>query len=111
MVAKIFGQQQDGGRVYGLDRLRAAVIMLSVCQFYELKLKDYQRFQLCAALCLPQMTKEDFLNYWTDFSQEVPFLRRYVFHSFFFSRKTTRKQYFLTIPDCILLCVFVCSKN
>lgn len=84
MATKIFGQQQDGGHVYGLDRLRAAVIMLSVCESYQLKLKDRQHYQLCAALCLPQMTKEDFLNYWADFSQEVPFLRRYVFHSFFF---------------------------
>lgn len=109
MAAKIFGQQQDGGHVYGLDRLRAAVIMHSVCQSYQLKLKDSECCQLCVALCLPQMTKEDFLNYWDNFSQEVPFLRRYVFHPFFPPRYT-RKQYFLTIPDCILLCVFAAQR-
>lgn len=74
-VAKMISQQKDGGDVYGLDRLRAAVIILSVCQSYKLHLKDPEYYHLCAALCLPQMKKEDFLNYWADFLQEVPFLR------------------------------------
>lgn len=85
MAAKMICQQ-DGGDVYGLDHLRAAVIMLSVCQFYKLHLKDPECYHLCAALCLPQMKKEDFLNYWADFSQEVPFLRVYVSNSFFFQK-------------------------
>lgn len=78
MVHRLLPQQEHGGLVYGLDPLRAAVVMLSVCQFYSIRLKDAECFRLCAALCLPQMTKEDFTNYWADFSQEVPFLKGYV---------------------------------
>lgn len=82
MTAKVVCQQQDGGDGFGLDRLRAAVIMLSVCQSYKVSLKEPERYHLCTALCLPQMKKEDFLNYWADFLQEVPFLKAYVFNYF-----------------------------
>ncbi|TNM97226.1 hypothetical protein fugu_015382 [Takifugu bimaculatus] len=75
MVHGLLPQQEHGGLVYGLDPLRAAVVMWSVCQGYSIGLKDTECFRLCAALCLPQMTKEDFTNYWADFSREVPFLR------------------------------------
>lgn len=74
-VAMMISHLQGGGDVYGLDQLRAAVIMLSVCRWYKLHLEDPECYRLCAALCLPKMKKEDFLNYWTDFLQEVPFLR------------------------------------
>lgn len=105
MASKMVCQQQGGGGVYGLDHLRAAVIMLSVCQSYKLNLKDSERCHLCAALCLPQMKKEDFLKYWDDFSQEVPFLRVYVF-TYFFPPRNTRIQYSLTVTDCMLRNVF-----
>lgn len=85
MDQKLICQQQGGGDVYGLDPLRAAVVMLSVCQSYKLNLKDPECYHLCAALRLPQMKKEDFLKYWADFSQEVPFLRLYVFYIYFFA--------------------------
>lgn len=110
MAAKVVGQQQDGGDVYGLDRLRAAVIMLSVSQSYKLNLKDSERCQLCAALCLPQMTQDDFLNYWADFSQDVPFLRRYVFNSFFPARNDQKTVFLNYSRLCLVVCL-CCSKN
>lgn len=78
MVHRFLPQQEHEGHVHGLDPLRAAVVVLSVCQSYGIRQKDNELFRLCAALCLPQMEKEDFTNYWADFSREVPFLRRYV---------------------------------
>lgn len=101
MAAKMICQQQDGGDVFGLDRLRAAVIMLSVCQSYKLSLKDLERYQLCAALCLPQVKKEVFLNYWADFLQEVPFLRAYVFNYFHFRNAVFIKYYRLYLAVCL----------
>lgn len=79
MAEKFFPQQEDGQRAYGLDPLRAAVIMLSVCQHYKISMKDVECFCLCNALCLPPMTKEDFLTYWAGFLREVSFLTVYVF--------------------------------
>lgn len=92
MVHRLLPQQEHGGHVHGLDPLRAAVVMLSVCQLHRITLKEAERFRLCAALCLPQMKKEDFTNYWADFSQEVPFLRVYVL-VFLFPPTNTKIQY------------------
>lgn len=78
MVHRLLPQQDHGGHVHWLDPLRAAVVVLSVCQSYRISLKDAEHFRLCAALCLPQMEKEDFTNYWADFSREVPVLSGYV---------------------------------
>lgn len=83
MAEKLFPQQEDGGRAYGLDPLRAAVIMLSVCRHYKITMKDLECYRLCNALCLPHMMKEEFLNYWADFLREVSFLKVYVFKVFF----------------------------
>lgn len=91
MVHRLLLQQEHGGHVW-LDPLRAAVVMRSVCQFYSIRLKDAECFRLCAALCLPQMEKEDFTNYWADFLQEVPFLRVYVL-VFLFPPTHTRIQH------------------
>lgn len=83
MVHRLLPQQERGGHVHGLDPLRAAVVVLCVCHRYSIRLTDAEGFRLCAALCLPQRKKEDFTNYWANFSQDVPFLRRYVL--FFYS--------------------------
>lgn len=66
-----------GGKrmLYIQDTMRAAVIMLSVCKHYSIKLKEAEEAALCSALCLPKLKKEDFLKYWADFFQDVPFLK------------------------------------
>lgn len=99
MADKVFPQQEDGGHAYGLDPLRAAVIVLSVCRHYKIFMKDSECYHLCNALCLPQMTKEDFLNYWAVFLREVSFLTVYVLNFFY------QNTVFMTI-DYVLLCVF-----
>lgn len=60
---------------YIQDTMRAAVIMLSVCKQYSIKLEVGEEAELCSALCLPKKKKEDFLKYWADFLQDVPFLK------------------------------------
>lgn len=95
MVTRMVCQEQDGGDMFGLDPLRAAVIMFSVCQMYNLNLKEPEYYHLCATLCLPKIKKEDFANYWVSFVQEVSFLRVYVFTSlFFFFNRNTRMHYY-----------------
>lgn len=96
MVHWLLPQQEHGGHLQGLDPLRAAVVMLSVCQHsqFNIKLKEAECFRLCAALCLPQIKKEDFTNYWADFSREVPFLSGYVLGFIFkFPPTNTKIQY------------------
>lgn len=83
MTAKIISHQENRGDVYCLDPLRAAVIMLSVCHFFRIKLTDSENCHLCTALCLPRLEKEDFLNYYKEFSQEDSLLTVYVFDFFF----------------------------
>lgn len=61
---------------YTEDPVRAAVIMLSVCKEYSIRLDDAECFRLCTQLCLPNLQKEDFNKYWTDLFQDVPFLRK-----------------------------------
>lgn len=52
--------------------------MLSVCKQHTLRLSDYEVPRLCTALCLPNMKKDDFLQYWAHFSQDVSSLKKYV---------------------------------
>lgn len=61
----------DGKMLYVQDPMRAAVIMLFVWRQHKLKLDNGELHQLCNALCLPKQDKEDFLQYWTEFSQDV----------------------------------------
>lgn len=61
--------------LYIQDTMRAAVIMLSVCKQYSIRLKAGEEAELCSALCLPKLKKEEFLDYWADFFQDVPFLK------------------------------------
>lgn len=78
MLENVIPQSKDGDKKtpYIHDPMKAAVIMLSVCTHYGIKLSDGKRSQICTALCLPDMHKEDFLQYWADFSQEVPIFKK-----------------------------------
>ncbi|XP_041633633.1 E3 ubiquitin-protein ligase rnf213-alpha isoform X2 [Cheilinus undulatus] len=68
---------KDGDKkaLYIQDPLRAAVVMLCVCKKYVIVLNDAEQNRLCTALCLPNMNKADFLQYWAEFSQDVPILK------------------------------------
>ncbi|XP_034566958.1 E3 ubiquitin-protein ligase rnf213-alpha [Notolabrus celidotus] len=68
-------KEGDQKMLYMQDPMRAAVIMLCVHTQYDIRLKDAELHGLCTALCLPNMHKEDFLRYWEDFSQDIPFLK------------------------------------
>ncbi|XP_060883381.1 E3 ubiquitin-protein ligase rnf213-alpha isoform X2 [Labrus mixtus] len=68
-------KEGDKKMLYIQDPRRAAVITLGVCKQYGIRLNDSHRYWLCTALCLPKLNKEDFLQYWSDFSQDVPILK------------------------------------
>ncbi|XP_077384207.1 E3 ubiquitin-protein ligase rnf213-alpha-like isoform X2 [Festucalex cinctus] len=57
--------------LYIEDPLRAAVIMLYVCEQYRIKLDTDHRLRLCKQLCLPKLEKVAFLQYWQDFIGDV----------------------------------------
>lgn len=81
MLTHITPQSQKGGDVkmfYIQDHVRAAVITLSVCKQYEIRLKDGECIHLCNELCLPKLEREDFKKYWADFSRDVAFLKRFL---------------------------------
>ena len=69
---------KDGDRksLYIQDPLRAAVIMLTVCIEHGIKMEDAELSRLCTALCLPKQNKDDFLQYWTDFSRDIAILKK-----------------------------------
>lgn len=78
MLYKLIPQllkEGEGRMLYTEDPVSAAVIMLSVCTEYSIRLDDAECFRLCKQLCLPDLQKEDFIKYWTDLFQDVPFLR------------------------------------
>ncbi|XP_022072402.1 E3 ubiquitin-protein ligase rnf213-alpha [Acanthochromis polyacanthus] len=62
-------REGDGKSLYIKDPLRAAVIMLHVCRQHQIRLENFELKRLCTALCLPKLEKDNFLQYWTDFSQ------------------------------------------
>lgn len=66
----------EGKMLYTDDSVKAAVIMLSVCKEYNIKLSDYENFQLCTQLRLPNLKEEEFTKYWMDFLPDVKFLRK-----------------------------------
>lgn len=79
MLTKVIPQllkKGEGRMLYTEDPVRAAVIMLSVCKEYSIRLEDAESFRLCTQLCLPHLQKEDFIKYWTELIQDVPFLTR-----------------------------------
>nr|XP_019957387.1 PREDICTED: E3 ubiquitin-protein ligase RNF213 [Paralichthys olivaceus] len=61
----------DGEMFYIPDPMKAAVIMLCVCKRHAIRLNESELYQLCNLLCLPRQSKEDFLQYWADFSKDV----------------------------------------
>lgn len=66
----------DGKSLYIQDTMRAAVIMLFVCRQYRIKLDNAELSRLCNLLCLPNLNKDEFLLYWTDFSRDVTILKK-----------------------------------
>lgn len=66
----------EGKMLYTNDTMKAAVIMLSVCKEYNIRLFDSEPFNLCTQLCLPNLKKEEFTKYWTDFFSDVAFFRK-----------------------------------
>ena len=57
------------------DPMRAAVIMLYVCDCYGIELDAVELNRLCLALCFPKLTKEEFLQYWDKLSLAVSCLK------------------------------------
>lgn len=66
----------DGKMLYIQDPMRAAVIMLCVWRQHGIKLNNTELHRLCNTLCLPKLPKDEFLQYWADFSQDVAVLQR-----------------------------------
>ncbi|XP_037112942.1 E3 ubiquitin-protein ligase rnf213-alpha isoform X6 [Syngnathus acus] len=60
--------------LYIEDPLRAAAIMLYVCERYCIKLDITNSLYLCAELCLPKLDKSGFLEYWKDLSRDLALL-------------------------------------
>ncbi|XP_014912893.1 E3 ubiquitin-protein ligase RNF213 isoform X2 [Poecilia latipinna] len=75
MLTHVIPQLQDKGStspgVYIPDPMRAAVVMLHVWRQYKIKLENPELLRLCSALCLPELEKDKFLQYWANFSQAV----------------------------------------
>ncbi|XP_028266969.1 E3 ubiquitin-protein ligase rnf213-alpha-like isoform X1 [Parambassis ranga] len=65
----------DGKSIYIKDPLRAAVIMLHVCKEHKIRFDNAELARLCAELCLPKLDKDDFLQYWTHFSQDMSVIK------------------------------------
>ena len=70
------GKDGDGKMLYIQDPMRAAVITLCVCKQHSIGLYDAELHRLCTALCLPKLNKDDFLQYWADFCQDVSILKK-----------------------------------
>ncbi|XP_070836494.1 E3 ubiquitin-protein ligase rnf213-alpha [Chaetodon trifascialis] len=78
MLTKVIPQLLKDGEgmvLYVQDPLKAAVIMLCVHRQYGIRLNDGELHRLCTALCLPKLSKEDFSEYWANFSQDVSVLK------------------------------------
>ncbi|KAM9393995.1 E3 ubiquitin-protein ligase rnf213-alpha-like isoform 2-T2 [Pholidichthys leucotaenia] len=77
MMTKVLPQQLKDGEqksVFIQDRLKAAAIVLHVWRWYRIRFDNHELHQLCTALCLPKLDKDNFLQYWTEFSQDVSIL-------------------------------------
>ncbi|XP_063327964.1 E3 ubiquitin-protein ligase rnf213-alpha [Pelmatolapia mariae] len=77
MLADVIPQLlKDGDRKshYIQDPLRAAAVMVYVWRQYRIRLENSELNQLCTALCLPKLEKDNFLQYWAEFSQDVSIL-------------------------------------
>ncbi|KAM9843458.1 E3 ubiquitin-protein ligase rnf213-alpha-like [Aulostomus maculatus] len=69
-------KDRDIKRPYIEDPLRAAVIMLYVCRQFSIKLNNSELSQLCTELCLPRLDRDNFLQYWRDFSLDGAILNK-----------------------------------
>ncbi|XP_061604346.1 E3 ubiquitin-protein ligase rnf213-alpha isoform X4 [Phyllopteryx taeniolatus] len=65
---------ENAKSLYIQDPLRAAVIMLHLCEQYRINLDPVHRLHLCTQLSLPKLDKSAFLQYWQDFSRDVRLL-------------------------------------
>ncbi|XP_078017826.1 E3 ubiquitin-protein ligase rnf213-alpha isoform X1 [Epinephelus lanceolatus] len=70
----------DGKMLFIQDSMRAAVIMLYVCKHHGIRLNEGELHRLCTALCLPSLNKDEFLQYWADFTQDVSILKNLTVH-------------------------------
>uniref|UniRef100_UPI003AABD3E1 E3 ubiquitin-protein ligase rnf213-alpha n=1 Tax=Centroberyx gerrardi TaxID=166262 RepID=UPI003AABD3E1 len=78
MLANVIPQllkDGDGKSLYIKDPIRAAVIMICVWKRHAIKLDAGELHRLCNALSFPKQTKDDFLQYWKDFSCDVSSLK------------------------------------
>ncbi|CAJ1075084.1 E3 ubiquitin-protein ligase rnf213-alpha [Xyrichtys novacula] len=78
LLERVIPQVSEDGvkeMLFVKDPMRAAVIMLCLWNEYGFHMKDAERYRLCAALCLPNMHKEHFLQYWEDFLEYVPLFK------------------------------------
>lgn len=71
VIPQLLTDPSEGRMHYIQDRIKAAVIMLQVYRKFQIRLENGELARLCTMLCLPHLGKEDFLQYWTQFSQEV----------------------------------------
>ncbi|XP_068605931.1 E3 ubiquitin-protein ligase rnf213-alpha [Brachionichthys hirsutus] len=74
MLTKVIPQllkDGEGQMLYIQDPLKAAVIMLHVWRRQQFRLDNGELFRLCTVLCLPKMDKDNFFQYWAQFSQDV----------------------------------------
>ncbi|XP_030645560.1 E3 ubiquitin-protein ligase rnf213-alpha-like [Chanos chanos] len=59
----------EGKRDFIKQPFKAALVMVYVWKQYKLKLDRAELVRLCTALCLPKLTNEEFLPFWTDIEQ------------------------------------------
>ncbi|XP_029582376.1 E3 ubiquitin-protein ligase rnf213-alpha isoform X4 [Salmo trutta] len=66
-------KDREKHEVFLSDPLKAGIIILIVYNKYRLKEDNRgQLSHLCQLLCLPKKPRDDFLAYWTDFTQGLP---------------------------------------
>lgn len=77
MLANVTPLLENGDHrsLYIQDPLKAAVIMLHISKQYQIRFEQSELHRLCAALSLPKLGKDDFLQYWAEFSQHVSVLK------------------------------------
>ncbi|XP_062264891.1 E3 ubiquitin-protein ligase rnf213-alpha [Platichthys flesus] len=75
LVPQLLKDGDGKGKMLIPDPMRAAVIMLCVCKRHSIRLNEHELYKLCTMLCLPKQSKEDFLQYWVDFSKDVIILK------------------------------------
>ncbi|XP_038133385.1 E3 ubiquitin-protein ligase rnf213-alpha isoform X1 [Cyprinodon tularosa] len=91
----------DGESPYVQDPMKAALIMLHVWRSYGVKLENSELHRLCYALCLPKLEKEDFLQYWSDFSQDVSAIKslpEMLVDLIKFVRRATMPRWIMVLP-------------